>query len=284
MVSDNSSNSGSASTGASFRSRSNAGMLLTLVVAAGAMILSQSHVNSRTSHLPLVLLPTWMGRKDNSRSSRLVLVKRRQVAQEQLQLSEQEYQIVEEENSGLRVELLAELLVNRNSSDRSCASVTKEEKLLQRVEKFQVGEIVEQIYNGNTVKSRILYPFQVEEVHLGPLDLSDNNGDNEVNIRYTLTRLNDGTKAKDVPEAFLKEYSPYPQDSKALCNVGGSGAGKEKLVSCTIVDYIPASKPLATVESEYRVRTKDCEEKVQHLSIGKLNRFASNIPGLRKFS
>mmetsp|Transcript_23174 Transcript_23174/g.48882 ORF Transcript_23174/g.48882 Transcript_23174/m.48882 type:complete len:284 (+) Transcript_23174:183-1034(+) len=283
MVSDNSSNSGSASTGASFRSRSNAGMLLTLVVAAGAMILSQSHVNSRTSHLPLVLLSTWMSRKDNSHGgSRLELVRRRQRAREKLQLTEQEYQIVEEQDSELSVELLTELLVNRTSSNRSCNAAAKEEKLLQRVEKFQVGDVVEQMYNGNTVKNRILYPFQVEEVHFGPLDASDNSGYDDANVRYTLTRLFDGTKTKDVPESFLQDYSPYPQNSKALCNVGGYGAGTEKLVSCTTVDYIPASESLVTKESKYRVRTKDGE--VKELSIGRLNRFADHLPRLRKYS
>ena len=47
---------------------------------------------------------------------------------------------------------------------------------------FHVGEIVEQIYNDYSRKVRILYPYQVEEIH--------SSGD----IRYTIVRLEDGLR------------------------------------------------------------------------------------------
>lgn len=67
--------------------------------------------------------------------------------------------------------------------------------------------------------------------------------------------------------------------------MGGYGIGNERLVSCTIVDYIPTSKPLVgnqhsiikveeMFEAEYHVRIREEEEMEQTLPMGKLQRFS----------
>jgi len=279
MVASNSSYPSAASTRrGAFVTRVSAGMFLALAVVAGAIVHGHSHSHGYGSYLLLPILSRWVSRNSQSKSnSGLLYVMRRLIQREHLQLSEQEYQIVEEEESELRVELLAELLVERDSSNRNCTAAAKEEKLLQRVEKFQVGDVVEQIYNGNTVKNRILYPFQVEKASVGPFDLqgaSEDSDHDDIHVRYTLTRMVDGLQVEDIPESFLRHYSPYSQDSVSLCNLGKNSAGRERVVACTIVDYIPASKSLVARESEYRVKIRDGQEKELILPIGMLNRFA----------
>jgi len=263
-------------------------MLLILVVAGCT-------IRGHSSYLPLASLSRWVGqhggrslpRPENidERIDDPVNATHRIIDLERHQLSEEEYQITEEENSQLKVELLAELLKS-HELNRNCTAATKVEQRLQRVEKFQVGDVVEQMYNANTVKTRILYPFQVEEIHVGPNDPQgvNENSDNDSNVQYTIVRLLDGFRVEKIPESFLRQYAPYPQDSKALCNVGEYGIGKERLVPCAIVDYIPPIKPLMAKEharikkeeeheAEYRVRIREKEEIEQNLPMGKLQRF-----------
>ena len=74
---------------------------------------------------------------------------------------------------------------------------------------FHVGEIVEQIYNVDfSSKVRILYPYQVEEIH--------SSGDSD-DIRYTIVRLFDGLRLEKLPEATLRQYLPYEIDTMAAC-------------------------------------------------------------------
>ena len=99
---------------------------------------------------------------------------------------------------------------------------------------FHVGEIVEQIYNDYSRKVRILYPYQVEEIH--------SSGD----IRYTIVRLEDGLRLEKLPESSLRQYLPYEIDTLALCNVGGHGKAQQ-LHPCFVQEYTKEEK-------EYRVR------------------------------
>ena len=208
---------------------------------------------------------------------------------ERPQLNEQELQIVEEENGRIKTNSLVHLLKSRKS-DRNRTIAAKADQRPHRVEKFQVGDVVEQLYNANTVKNRVLQPFQVEELHAGPWEEDDDSqslnedSDSElgnasvplIEARYTIVRLVDGFRVKQIPEPFLRKYVPYSQDSEALCNVGGCGIGKERIVSCTIIEYISPKKPLAgneekdVLEAEYRVRIREEEEIV--LGLRKLQR------------
>ena len=113
--------------------------------------------------------------------------------------------------------------------------------------KFRVGEVVEQIYNTHSMRSRILYPLQVEEIH------HPDRG--EGMPQYTLVRLVDGYRVKRAPESSLRQYLPYSQDTVVACNVGGYGK-TQILLPCSIQEYIPSSN------YEYRVRIE-----------GKLNSF-----------
>jgi len=243
----------------------------------------------------------------NNTTTRTQLTKRQ--IELELQLHELEFKIVEEDNNRLKVELLAELLKNHKLNRNHTAATIVEQRLRGLgAAKFEVGGVVEQMYNANTLKNRILYPFRVEEVHFSSWELDDveenhhHQSLNEdwdrdssdlryttappVGIRYTIVRLLDGFRVKQIPESFLRQYLPYPQDSKALCNVGGYGIGQERLVSCTIIDYIlPPSKPLTgkehvrikkeeeVLKAEYRVRIRREEEDVEdNLPIGKAQR------------
>ena len=137
------------------------------------------------------------------------------------------------------------------------------------ISKFRVGDIVEQIYNQYTVKNRVLYPFQVEEMH----EVSDEQdcttditlNDNCDSIRYTIIRLVDGHRVKRAPESSLRQYLPYEIDTMAACNVGGYGKD-QTLAPCFIQEYIPSS-------NEYRVRIEG-EEMEQNFPVDKLQRHA----------
>ena len=101
---------------------------------------------------------------------------------------------------------------------------------------FHVGEIVEQTYIDISRKVRILYPYQVEEIH--------SSGDSD-DIRYTIVRLVDGLR-KELPESSLRQCLPYEIDTLALCNVGGHGKAQQ-LHPCFVQEYMKEEK-------EYRVR------------------------------
>lgn len=148
--------------------------------------------------------------------------------------------------------------------------------------KFNIGDIIEQIYNGNTVENRMLYPYKIVAVHFR--DKYDNNNERQqhleigssdyisddedydggeiigtgkmtphyIGIRYTITRLLDGVTMHSVPELFLKHYHQYTSSLSALCNI--SEIDDAKLVSCMIINYFA---PLPTLISLRPVQVED---------------------------
>jgi len=148
--------------------------------------------------------------------------------------------------------------------------------------KFNIGDIIEQIYNGNTVENRMLYPYKIVAVHfrdkydnkserqqhleIGSSDYISDDEDYDggeiigtgkmtphyIGIRYTITRLLDGVTMHSVPELFLKHYHQYTSSLSALCNI--SEIDDAKLVSCMIVNYFA---PLPTLISLRPVQVED---------------------------
>lgn len=151
------------------------------------------------------------------------------------------------------------VILSRHHNDAAADA----EAVEQRVEaaKFRVGEVVEQIYNTHSLRSRVLYPLQVEEINFTEQD--EDRG--EAMPRYTLVRLVDGHRVERALESSLRQYLPYSQDTLAACNFGGYGKA-QILLPCSIREYIQSS-------NEYRVRIEG-EEVERNLPIEKLQRHA----------
>lgn len=186
------------------------------------------------------------------------------------QLKDLTDEISEDENDGRKLDLLIELLKSHvaNSNDEAAAEV---EQRLRGMATYQVGDVVEQLYNANTMRNRVLHPFRIEDVHFTQheegkeagaqqrrlnedrdeddeeSDGSDDNGSHNlsytastrVGIRYTIVRLLDGYRLANIPESFLRLYVPYENDTSAICNLGGLDIGQELSVPCSIVEYVP---------------------------------------------
>ena len=225
------------------------------------------------------------------------------------QLSDLERTLYEEEDSKLRIELLIELLKSHRLNQNHAAAAAVEMKL-RGAAKFNVGDAIEQLYNANTMRNRILYPFKVVDVHVTHEEREvgasrrlneepDEDDDEEEDeddappaggIRYTIVRLLDGYRAENIPESFLRRYVPYEQDTRALCNVGGYGMGQEHMSPCSVVEYIPpegleepsdddvyvrVKKEEDVLLSRYRVRTiREEGEVVEVVSMEKIQRHA----------
>lgn len=84
-------------------------------------------------------------------------------------------------------------------------------------------------------------------------------------IRYTIVRLVDGLRVKEVPEFSLRQYLPYEKDTLAACNVGGYGRAQQ-LLPCSIQEYSDSF-------NEYRVRIEG-EEAERNLPVEMLQRRA----------
>lgn len=173
----------------------------------------------------------------------------------------------------LDVNLVAELLerlrqFNNNMTEPTSAEVEQQEPFCE-VTKFQVGDIVEQIYNVHSMKSRVLYPYRIEEIQ-------QQDGFGECGgIRYSLVRLIDGFRIENTPESSLRHYLPYTQDAKALCNVGGFGLA-QKLFPCSIQEVYISGHAQSTTKAEYlvTVQGEGGKEEEMNLPIESLQRLS----------
>lgn len=118
-----------------------------------------------------------------------------------------------------------------------------------------MGDVVEQVYNAHTGKSRVLYPYRVEKIHTQASDEEECVG----LPRYEIVRLVDGFRLEYEPESYLRRYLPYTQDAKVLCNVGGYGM-KIHLSPCSIQEVYDMNSP---TETEYLVRVQGEEEELK---------------------
>ena len=92
-----------------------------------------------------------------------------------------------------------------------------------------------------------------------PSESSDNSDDKEEEIRdfnevrYTIVRLLDGRAVLKVRESsFLRAYLPYPPSAEALCNNGnggGYGTGMERMVPCSVLEYVEPRPFVVEVDS-----------------------------------
>lgn len=185
---------------------------------------------------------------------------REAVAALERQIAALEVETAEDESPRHKAALLEELLSHhRRAADHAAAADVEQRLRGLGAAKFVVGDVVEQLYNANTLKCRILYPFRVEEVHYGtreessqepkhagfdeehPVPGSQPEGETALvgmHHTYTIVRLSDGRVVEQMPESFLRPYVPYDPDTRALCNVGGADIGEERLFSCSILEYI----------------------------------------------
>ena len=183
-----------------------------------------------------------------------------------------------------RADLLLELAKSHRLHLNEEAAKEADEKLLGS-SKFKVGNVIEQIYNSSSRKSRVLFPYRVTEIHFDQeaddeMDDSDLKDEDCGGIRYTIVRLSDGFKIERAPESFLREYLPYPQDARGvLCDVGGEvGIMAEQLIiPCSVQEYI-MNEEMSLEKAMYRVRLSGSgegeDEVEQILSMEKLQRFA----------
>ena len=179
----------------------------------------------------------------------------------------------------LDVNLVAELLErlkavsNYTMTAKSTADEVEKGDLFCGVTKFQVGDIVEQIYNVHSMKSRVLYPYRIEEKHFmqNPDDQDEVCG----GIRYSLVRLIDGFRIENTPESSLRNYLPYTQDAKALCNVGGYGLA-QKLLPCAVEEVYISGHAQSTSRAEYivTVQGEGGKEEEMNLPIESLQRLS----------
>lgn len=182
------------------------------------------------------------------------------------------------------VDIVTELLGSLGLHDHIAARIEAYASAAAEVDfwgvtKFKVGDVVEQVYNAHTRKSRILYPFRVEEIHFvqnpeyeeDDIDLSaydeiplDLNINAECGgIRYSIVRLVDGFVIEHVPESSFRHYLPYSHDAKVLCNVGGYEPSNQLLFPCSIQEVYISSP----TELEYHVIVRDNEGKEEELNL-----------------
>ena len=180
------------------------------------------------------------------------------------------------------VDLLAELLTSHKLNGNEAAAAEVERKLMDAA-KFKVGDVVEQIYNAYSMKSRMLYPFVVEEITFAHNSEEEDSSIPEMHytqewsdcggIRYTVVRLVDGFRMRQIPERSLRTYLPYREDANALCSIGGNGPSAQKFAPCTVGMYVVNEEGTEATEARYRVRIRG-EEEDRTLSMDKLQRFA----------
>lgn len=118
--------------------------------------------------------------------------------------------------------IMSHRLHHEHHNEDAAPAAKELEQMLKMTAKFQVGDIVEMIYNEYTTKNRVVYPFRVEEIHEVSkeqdcaTDVTLN--DNSDGIQYTLIRLVDGRRLEKLPEATLRQYLPYEQNTRPHAN------------------------------------------------------------------
>lgn len=157
-----------------------------------------------------------------------------------------ELRAAQEDNSMLREELMV-LSKDDDSSDG--------DKRLRGISKYEKGDIVEVVHN------RVLAPFKVVDIHSISDDLhvdyyddltDDIVAEYQHSFGYDLIRATDGFKLNQIPESSLRNYEPYSIGTKALCNIGEFGTGKETSVPCSINEYTPSeSSGILVLQNQY---------------------------------
>mmetsp|Transcript_35088 Transcript_35088/g.74040 ORF Transcript_35088/g.74040 Transcript_35088/m.74040 type:complete len:420 (-) Transcript_35088:202-1461(-) len=252
------------------------------------------------------------------------------------ELHELESSLSDADNVRYKVELLAELLKNHWNHHNYTAADDVEQRLRGLgAAKYEPGDVVEQLYNANTLQNRILYPFKVVKVHFDVWEETDQkngqqstHGSKEediasghrygyghildysisddhsseaksdaqqqraqvVGIRYTIVRLLDNFVVRQIPESFLRRYVFYAAGTHALCNLGGSGMGQTRLMSCYIEEcalsnrdnkgdfqhvMVRKERQEKVLNAHYRVSIKEGRGDVEeYLPIGNVQRYS----------